>query len=72
METIFIVNGETQLALVPKTELERQLLTKLTESGPIELDIVRQPIGILGRSVKDALIIRPKSLKNAEDQAEDL
>ena len=60
METIFIANGDVQLAIVPKNEIERMLLKKLVESGPIELEISSKPIAILTKSVNDALIIKPK------------
>lgn len=65
METIFISDDKVQLVLVPDTELDRLLLSKLSEGGPIEIELVRQPIGVLGRSVKDAIIIRPKPVNNA-------
>lgn len=60
METIFISDDKVQLLLVPDTELDRLLLNKLSEAGPIEIELVRQPVGVLGRSVKDAIIVRPK------------
>lgn len=65
METIFITDDKVQLVLVPDTELDRLLLTKLSEAGPIELELVRQPVGVLGRSVKDAIIVRTKPVSNA-------
>lgn len=65
METIFISDDKVQLVLVPDTELDRLLLNKLSEAGPIEIELVRQPIGVLGRSVKDAIIIRSKPVNNA-------
>lgn len=65
METIFISDDKVQLVLVPDTELDRLLLNKLSEAGPIEIELVRQPIGVLGRSVKDAIIIRSKPVTYA-------
>lgn len=61
MEIIFVTTETTQLVLVPQNELDRILLSKLTNSGPIEVVTISQPIGILGRSVKDAIIIKSKS-----------
>jgi hypothetical protein len=61
METIFITEEKVQLVLVPATELDRLLLSKLTESGVVEMEFIRQPVGVLGRSVKDAVLVRPKS-----------
>jgi len=54
-------NGETQLILSPEDELERMLLNKLLNSGPVEFQLISQPVGVLGKSVKDAMIIRPKT-----------
>lgn len=59
MENIFVVNGSIQLILVPQNEMDRVLLEKLTSSGPITLTHISQSIGILGRSVKDAVVISP-------------
>lgn len=70
METIFISNEKVQLVLVPETEIDRLLLTKLSEDGPIEVELVRQPIGVLGRSVKDALIVRSKTTNDASKAEE--
>jgi hypothetical protein len=72
METIFITNGDVQLVLVPKNELDRLLLAKLTESGPVMLEHISQPIGILGQSVKDALVLKPKIQQDAKDKDQDL
>lgn len=69
METIFIVNETTQLLLVPQNEMDRILLDKLVGNGPIEVVSITQPIGILGKSVKDGVIV--KSFKpNRDDSAE--
>lgn len=61
METIFIAEDTVQLLLVPGTDLDRLLLSKLTESGVVEMEYVRQSVGVLGRSVKDAVVVRTKS-----------
>ncbi len=72
METIFITNGDVQLVLVPKNELDRLLLAKLTESGPVSLELISQPVGILGKSVKDALVLKPQTKQDAKDKDQDL
>ena len=61
METIFIAEDTVQLLLVPGTDLDRLLLSKLTEIGVVEMEYVRQSVGVLGRSVKDAVVVRTKS-----------
>lgn len=71
METIFISDDQVQLVLIPNTELDRLFLSKLSDIGPVEIELVRQPIGILGKSVKDAVIIRSKPVNNA-DKTEEL
>ena len=60
MEHIFIANGETQLVLIPENELDKLLLEKIIDGSPIEIDWIRQPVGILGKSVKNGIIIRKK------------
>lgn len=58
METIFVVNGTTQLVLVPQNELDRILLDKLINNGPIEVVTITQSVGILAKPVKDGIIIK--------------
>lgn len=71
METIFIANGDVQLAIVPKNEIEKMLLKKLVESGPVEFEISSKPLNILTKSVNDVLIIKPKEkLFNIEEPQE--
>lgn len=60
MEHVFIANGTTQLILIPENEVDRLLLDRILSEGPIEIDYIRQPVGILGKSVKDGVIIRKK------------
>lgn len=60
MEHIFIANGSTQLVLVPENEVDRILLDRILSDGPVEIEYIRQPVGILGKSVKDGVIIRRK------------
>lgn len=70
MEHIFIANGQTQLVLVPENEAERLLIDKILSNGPVEVAYIRQPVGILGRSVKDGIIIRAKINEAVYDTAE--
>jgi|LauGreDrversion2_6_1035139.scaffolds.fasta_scaffold62852_2 hypothetical protein len=58
MEHIFIANGQTQLVLVPENEAERLLLDKILSTGPVEVSYITQPVGILGKSVMNGIIIR--------------
>jgi hypothetical protein len=67
MEHLFVSNGHTQLVLVPENEMDSLLLDKIMSAGDIEIEYIRQPVGILGRSVKGGVIIRPKLHKNIED-----
>lgn len=60
MEHIFVSNGTTQLVLIPQNELDRLLLDRILSEGPVEIEYIRQPVGILGKSVKDGVIIRKK------------
>lgn len=66
MEHIFISNGTTQLVLIPENDVDRLLLEKLLADGPITVDKIRNPIGVLGKSVQDGLIIRKSSLSKNE------
>lgn len=61
METIFVINETTQLVLVPQNEFDRILLNKLTSNGPVEVVVASQPLGILNKSVQDAVIIKSRS-----------
>jgi hypothetical protein len=60
MEHIFISNGTTQLVLIPENEIDRLLIDRILSDGPVEIEYIRQPVGILGKSVKDGVIIRKK------------
>jgi hypothetical protein len=66
MEHIFVTNGTVQLILSPEDDLDRLLLAELLKDGPLELDTIRQPVSILGKSVKDGIIIRKKKLDASE------
>jgi hypothetical protein len=60
MEHIFVSNGETQLALIPENEIDKGLLRELMDNGPVEIEWIRQPVGILNKSVSSGVIIRRK------------
>ena len=70
MESIFISDDSVKLVLLPANELDSLLLNKLLGNGPIEVEIIRQPVSVLGKSVKDALIIRTKSVTDASKTEE--
>lgn len=76
MEHIFICNGETQLVLIPENDMDAGLLRELMKYGPTEIDWIRQPVGVLGKSVKDGIIIRKakqpsdEPLETEEDDTE--
>lgn len=65
MESIFISDKKVQLILLPANELDSLLLNKLIGNGPVEIEVIRQPVSILGKSVKDAIIVRTKSVSDA-------
>jgi len=65
MESIFISNEKVQLILLPANELDSLLLNKLIGNGPVEIEVIRQPVSILGKSVKDAIIVRTKPVPDA-------
>jgi DNA-binding Lrp family transcriptional regulator len=67
MEHIFVSNGETQLALVPQNEIDKGLLRELMDNGPVEIEWIRQPVGILGKSVSSGIIIRRKRATVSEN-----
>jgi len=61
MQNIFVTDNDVQLVLVPDNELDRLLLTKLLDNGPVEIIRVSQPIGVIGQSIKDGIIIKRKT-----------
>lgn len=72
MEHVFVSNGITQLVLIPKSELDRLLLERIIGDGPVEVEFIRQPVGILGKSVKDGVIIRRKQNNIDASETEEL
>jgi hypothetical protein len=68
MEHIFVSNGETQLALIPENDIDKGLLRELMDNGPIEIEWIRQPVGILSKSITSGVIIRRKRQTVTEKQ----
>jgi hypothetical protein len=60
MQNIFVTDNDVQLVLVPDNELDRLLLSKLLDNGPVEIIRVSQPIGVIGQSIQDGIIIKRK------------
>jgi len=61
MEHVFVSNGTTQLVLIPENALDTLLLERIVDGGPVEIEFIRQPVGILGQNVTGGVIIRKKS-----------
>ena len=72
METIFINNGEIQLILLPQDDLDKSFMTKLLKAGPLEVEEIRQPVSILGKSVQDGIILRAKKKVNDTTETKDV
>lgn len=64
MENIFIVDDDVQLVLVPNNELDRLLLSRIVDKGTVQIEITHQSVGILGKSVKDAVVIKKSNTKS--------
>jgi len=60
MQNIFVTENDVQLVLVPDNELDRLLISKLLDNGPVEIIRVSQPIGVIGQSIQDGVIIKRK------------
>ena len=60
MQNIFVTDSDVQLVLVPDNELDRLLINKLLDNGPVEIIRVSQPIGVMGQSIQDGVIIKRK------------
>jgi hypothetical protein len=60
MQNIFVTDNDVQLVLVPDNELDRLLLSKLLDNGPVEIIKVSQPIGVMGQSIQDGIIVKRK------------
>jgi len=60
MQNIFVTDNDVQLVLVPDNELDRLLISKLLDNCPVEIIRVSQPIGVIGQSIQDGVIIKRK------------
>lgn len=61
MQYTFIINGTSQLVLIPENELDRLLLERTLEAGAtIEVDKISQPVSILGKPVTDSYVLKRK------------
>ena len=69
MQNIFITDNDVQLVLVPDNELDRLLLNKLLSNGPVELITVSQPVGVIGQSIQDGVIIKRKTSSDDSSKA---
>jgi hypothetical protein len=69
MQNIFVTDNDVQLVLVPDSELDRLLLTKLLDNGPVEIIRVSQPIGVMGQSIQDGIIIKRKTSSDDSSKA---
>lgn len=68
MDNIFICNGTTQLVVIPENESDRDLMIRLVSQGDIEVIHSQHAVGLLDKSIKDCLIIRPKKKILHEEQ----
>lgn len=71
MEHLFICNGYTQLVLIPENEMDSLLLDRIMSPGDVEIEYIRQPVGVLGKSVQGGIIIRPKTGNDIEEKLVD-
>ena len=69
MQNIFVTENDVQLVLVPENELDRLLINKLLDNGPVEIIRVSQPIGVIGQSIQDGVIIKRKVMLDDSSKA---
>lgn len=61
MQYTFIINGISQLVLIPENELDRLLLQRTLEGGgTIEVEKISQPISIMGKPITDSIVLKRK------------
>jgi len=61
MQYTFVINGTSQLVLIPENELDRMLLERTLEAGAsIEVERISQPVSILGKPVTDSYVLKRK------------
>ena len=77
MQYTYIINGTSQLVLIPENELDRLLLERTLEGGgSIEVERISQPVSIMGKPVTDSLVLKRKlhsrqtSLNSKNDSSE--
>lgn len=61
MRTAFLTTDDVQLVLIPDNELDRSLINKLLDNGPVDVERITQSVGLLGSSVQDGIIIKKKT-----------
>jgi hypothetical protein len=78
MQYTFVINGTSQLVLIPENELDRLLLERTLENGAtIEVSKISQPVSILGKPVTDSYVLKRKvhstttALNVRDDSSED-
>jgi hypothetical protein len=78
MQYTFVINGTSQLVLIPENELDRLLLERTLENGAtIEVSKISQPVSILGKPVTDSYVLKRKmhssvtALNTRDDSSED-
>lgn len=77
MQYTFVINGVSQLVLIPENELDRLLLERTLEAGAtIEVEKISQPVSILGKPVTDSYVLKRKlhssqtALNSRDDSSE--
>ena len=61
MQYTFVINGTSQLVLIPENELDRMMLERTLEAGAsIEVEKISQPVSILGKPVTDSYVLKRK------------
>lgn len=77
MQYTFVINGISQLVLIPENELDRLLLERTLEAGAtIEVEKISQPVSILGKPVTDSYVLKRKlhssqtALNSRDDSSE--
>lgn len=71
MRHIFVTDDDSQLILIPETEIDRLLLDSIVSGGTnTEMEWIRQPVSVLGMSVKDSIVIRKKTYKPIAENAD--
>lgn len=77
MHYTFVINGVSQLVLIPENELDRLLLERTLEAGAtIEVEKISQPVSILGKPVTDSYVLKRKlhssqtALNSRDDSSE--